>query len=195
MRLFCSKCGKEIPEIAKFCPFCGEEVIFNRNNPDAKEFTKEELENQKQEDPQTEAVESPVIEEKPQPQKPVCDERLANQYRREIEQCKKNRKTMVTLGIVLTSVFFAIFVLFFVYACIRAYDIDYQAGTSGNMADVYELIESDVKLSTYFTLSSLAGTIMEGGIVLIILGSVVNSVKIRNRQNILVKYEEGKKYE
>ena len=109
MRLFCSNCGKEIPEIAKFCPFCGEEVIFNRNNPDAKEFTKEELENQKQEDPQTEAVESPVIEEKPQPQKPVCDERLANQYRREIEQCKKNRKTMVTLGIVLTSVFFAIF--------------------------------------------------------------------------------------
>lgn len=195
MRLFCSNCGKEIPEIAKFCPFCGEEVIFNRNNPDAKEFTKEELENQKQEDPQTEAVESPVIEEKPQSQKPVCDERLANQYRREIEQCKKNRKTMVTLGIVLTSVFFAIFVLFFVYACIRAYDIGYQAGTSGNMADIYELIESDVKLYTYFTLSSLAGTIMEGGIVLIILGAVVNSVKIRNRQNILVKYEEGEKYE
>ena len=35
MTLYCSKCGKQIPENAKFCPYCGEEVIFNRNNPDA----------------------------------------------------------------------------------------------------------------------------------------------------------------
>lgn len=29
---FCSNCGKEIPENAKFCPFCGYRVAMNRQN-------------------------------------------------------------------------------------------------------------------------------------------------------------------
>ena len=189
MRLFCSKCGKEIPEIAKFCPFCGEEVILNRNNPDAKEITKEDLEKQ-QEEIKQEPVDQPVVENI-KVQKPVCDEKLANQYRQEIAKCQKNRKTMVTIGIIVTAVFLALIITFLVFAFLRSAELARELAAEGKDYYYYNSSDDEI-LSSCMTLASLSMTLMEGGIVLIILGAVINTKKIKNRQKILDEYERNK---
>ena len=188
MRLFCSKCGKEIPEIAKFCPFCGEEVILNRNNPDAKEINKEDLEKQ-QEEVNQETVDKPVVQTAKE-EKPVCDEKLAQQYRQEIERCKKNRKVMVTSGIIIAAVFLSLCITFLVFAFLRSYELSSELGT--DIVDFYLDSTEDELLSSYSMLASLSMIMMEGGVVLIILGAVINSKMIKNRQKILDEYV-GKK--
>ena len=185
MTIYCSRCGKEIPENAKFCPYCGEEVILNRNNPDAIEITKEDLEKQQAEQAaQQEKVEEPAYEA-PRAHRPYYSDEEINRFKREIEECKRKRKSMVTTGIVITAISFVTLLVLIVLAAIRGYEIGYAAGTSGGSVDIYSLIESDKLIYTYTMLSSLMSIVLDAGVLLIILGAVVNGTKIKNRVRII----------
>ena len=60
MTIYCSQCGKQIPTNAKFCPYCGEEVILNRNNPDAVEISADEIKEAEFEEVNQEVVDTPI---------------------------------------------------------------------------------------------------------------------------------------
>ena len=189
MILYCAKCGKEIPENAKFCPYCGEEVVFNRNNPDAKEITIEDIEREKAQ----KAEEEVKFEEPKQESSPYYPDSVIKQYRQEIEVCRKKRKTMVTIGIIISALcLIATFVLVG-FAMTRAYQIGFDAASSETPINIYDLIESDYSLNLYMTLISIFGVILDVGVLLIVLGAVVNSVKIKNREKIIEENERNKR--
>ena len=95
MTLYCSKCGKQIPENAKYCPYCGEEVIFNRNNPDAIVIKPEDIK------------ETPVEEPAPEVKQEARQDHSAEieQYEREIETFTHKRKAMVIPGAIVFGIF------------------------------------------------------------------------------------------
>ena len=104
MTLYCSKCGKQIPENAKFCPYCGEEVIFNRNNPDAVEIKAEDIkEAEFEEAPKQEVVREPVREDNSQ--------QIA-QLEDEIKTYEKRRKGLVIPGAILLGIFLVATIVF-----------------------------------------------------------------------------------
>lgn len=182
MDIYCSKCGKQIHEKAKFCPYCGEVVLINKDLPDD-EAVNEAVE--------PKAEETPIQEAAPQPQyqqAPRVSDSLIEQYKREIEVCRKRKKTMVTLGIIVLAIFFVLAITFIVLVGIRSYNIAYEAAKAGE--DAYAAVEDDLRIQSYTTLASLSGVGINGGIVLIVLGAVSNSVKIKNRERIIRENEK-----
>ena len=169
MTIYCSKCGKEIPEYAKYCPYCGEEVIFNRNNPDAKEVSLEDL---NKEDPKEEVVTPEVVESTN-----FTKSEDVEKYEREILECMYKRKVMVTFGIIISAIFLVMLVVFAVL---------YVRGVAIDTAYCNQHGISPVKYSylteTYQVLMFLADILLNGGAALIVLGAVVNTTKIRKRQ-------------
>ena len=180
MDIYCSKCGKQIHEKAKFCPYCGEPVLINRDLPD--EDAVNEIVEPK--------VEEEVIEETPTQesyQRPRVDDQLINQYRREIDECRRKRKGMVTAGIILAAIFVILAIVFIVLVGIRSYEVAYAATKAGE--DPYVAVNKDNLINSYSTLASLSGVGVNIGAVLIVLGAVVNGVKIKNRERIIKENE------
>ena len=95
---------------------------------------------------------------------------------------------MVTWGIIVLAIFFALAITFIVLAGIRSYNIAYEAAKAGE--DAYAAVDNDYRIQSYTALASLSGIGMNGGIVLIVLGAVVNSVKIKNRERIIRENEK-----
>ena len=187
MILLCSKCGKEISSNAKFCPYCGEEVVFNRNNPDAREMSVEENEKEQIE------RERPIAQEiKPQEPRLSYSDSLIRQYKQEIEICRKKRKTQVTAGIIIAAISLIAVIVLFALAMARGYELGLEHAGETDV-NVYALMEGDYLLSVYLTFISLAGVLLDIGAVLIIVGAVVNSVKIKNRNKIIEEYERNKR--
>lgn len=183
MTIYCSNCGKQIPENAKFCPYCGEEVVLNRNNPDAIEITKEDLERQEAEkEVAQEVVDAPKGERYGE------QAILVEQYEREIPVLREKRKTLLTAGIIVSAISFVAFIVILVLACVRGYQIGLEAGAEGT-TDIYTIFENDKLISLYMLLSSLTSVILDVGILLIIFGAVVNTVKIKNRQRFIDQYK------
>ena len=184
MTIYCSKCGKQIPTNAKFCPYCGEEVILNRNNPDAVEVSVEDIKEAEFEEINQEVVDSPVSDFN-QPRNPQYSEADIEKYRREIEECKVKRKKLLAPGIVLAAIGLAGMLVVIILAMVRGYRIGLDMGSSATIEDIYAAIESDWYIRLYTLLSSLFSFIFDGGILLIILGAVVNGIKIKNREKII----------
>ena len=187
MRLFCSNCGKEISLNAKYCPYCGEEVVFNRNNPDAREVSIEENEKEQAD------RERPIIEEiRPQEPHHSYSDSLIRQYKQEIEVCRKKRKTQVTAGIIISAISLIAVIVLFALVMARGYELGLEHAGETDI-NVYALIEDDYLMSVYLTFISLAGVLLDIGAVLIIVGAAVNSTKIKNRERIINNYEENRK--
>ena len=64
MVIYCSKCGKQVHEKAKYCPFCGEPVLINKDLPD-EEAVNEIVEPKVEETPIQEAAPQPQYQEAP----------------------------------------------------------------------------------------------------------------------------------
>ncbi len=184
MTLYCCKCGKQIPENAKFCPYCGEEVIFNRNNPEAVVIKPEDIK-----EPQVEEVkEEPKQEVKPEVVRDNSEE--IAQYEREIETFSRRRKAMAIPG----GIIFGIFLIATLVVTVLIYREYY-----GYIMDIINSYESGSDLPVqipemlfiYLTLLSVFSILSDVGLALLLVGLIPNSIKITKRKN---KIEELKGY-
>lgn len=102
-------------------------------------------------------------------------------YRSEIEIYKKRRTSMVTTGIVLTAVSFVLIILFSVL-----YGLEIARTVGEDPENAGRIVGAALVYMALIIVSSVA---LEGGIVLIVVGAVVNSVKIKKRENRIRNYK------
>ena len=179
MTLFCSKCGKQIPENAKYCPYCGEEVIFNRNNPDAVEIKLEDIKEAEFEEPKEEPkqeVKQEVVED---------NSELIAQYEREIEECARKRKNLAIPGGIIFGIFTIATLVFSVLL----------SRLGGDYAEMIYNSEAFVNLPIefyiYLAVGSFCSLLSDGGLALLLIGIIPNTIKITKRRN---KIDELKGY-
>ena len=174
MTLYCSKCGKQIPENAKFCPYCGEEVVINRGNPNAVEV--------KPEDVKQEVIESPAAAED-EVKSSARDEyfehkdELIAKYEDEIKTFESRRRGMAIPGGIILGVFLIATIVFFFlfYKELLDWAIDV------NDPDFMENLPT--RAYTYLMLVSVCSVLSEGGLALLLVGIIPNSIKITKRKN------------
>ncbi len=183
MTIYCSQCGKQIPSNAKFCPYCGEEVILNRNNPDAVEISIDEIKEAEFEEVNQEVVDTPISDSE-QPRGSQYSEQDIEKYRREIEACKAQRKKLLIPGIILAGIGFVAAFVVIILAMVRGYQIGTTLG-GATLEEMIVIIEQDWYIRLYSLLSSIFSLVLDAGVVLIILGAIVNGVKIGNREKII----------
>ena len=153
----CPKCNIEYTNDFIFCSKCGNALV--------------EIES---DEPEVEAIEAEVIEEKSEPHR---EDPLIEQYQQEIKLFEYRRKSLMITGIVtfavsliLTVIFGALFIIQFAQEA--------QAAGGGE----FQMSELLMEYELLFVASSV---INEVGIVLFVLGIVPNTIKINNRKRYI----------
>ncbi len=168
---YCKKCQKEFEDDLIFCPECGSALSHLESEEDKIDPTQMNTEK--------EVVEQEVVFNNVEQHQEVDEEQI-EKYKKEIEVFKRQRKVLVTWGIVLTAFFLlATLVLagFSVYYVAQDALAAEQAGLP--------LTEYSRITNAFLWATSFASTLMEGGMVLIVLGAVPNTIKIKNREKII----------
>lgn len=140
-------------------------------------------------DNEKEVIDVKPIEEKEEPKEaPKASAQASSEpeeiqtYRQEIVECKKQRKVMVTWGIILTVVAFAAVMTF---AFLLAFEIAKHATEEGEPVALVGIALG------YCAAEIVSALLFNGGLVLIVLGSIVNSIKIKKRENRIRAYKKG----
>ena len=171
MILFCSNCGKEIPENSKFCPYCGHEVVINRNlveEPKAEEPVKEE--------PKP-VVEAPVAEIKPEVRQDNSE--LIAKYEDEIRTYERRRSGLAIPGGIILGIFL---ILTIVFAALYTKSVaDYAIDTYNPETIDFENLP--VNVYAYFAALSISAILSDAGLALLLVGIIPNSIKITKRRN------------
>ena len=165
----CLKCNLEYTNDYIFCTKCGRALVeIEEEEPKVVEAEFEQV-------PQQEVVEPRAEERKEQT---VSDEQI-ERYKKEIEIFRYRRTAMMVSGIILASIFLIATIAFGVlYGMNFAQEIA-AAGTSE--------IEPSYLTSTYMALTYLSALLFDGGLTLLVLGIVPNTIKIKNRERIIEK--------
>ena len=171
MTLYCSKCGKQIPENAKYCPYCGEEVIFNRNNPDAIVIKPEDIK-----EPEVEEVKEEPKQEVRQEVVKDNSEEIA-QYEREIEIFTRRRKAMAIPGGIIFGIFTIATIVFSVLLSRTSVDLLEFISNPEAVIDIPD------EFYLYLALESVSNILAEVGLALLLVGIIPNSIKITKRKN------------
>lgn len=157
----CPKCNIEYTNDYIFCTKCGSALV--------------EIEK-----PESEVIDVEVVEEVKTEEK--ADDALAKQYEQEIEVYKQRRQTLLIWGIVVTALFFTALLVFgILYGYQFAVELIAFQESGGT-----EFTESEL-LKAYRLLLGASSFLLEGGIALIVLGIVPNTIKIKNREKYLRK--------
>ena len=160
--IFCSKCGGALSHV---------ESEEDRIDPAAANVEVSKVNN-------TVREESTPIESYAAPRREV-DPDLIEKYRQEIKKFKTSRTILVSVGIVLTVLFFA---LTLVFAAL------FVATAQAEFIVVsYDALLNDYgqPANTYLILTYLCAIFADTSPLLIILGGVINSTRIRNRQRLI----------
>ena len=176
MTIYCSKCGKQIPENAKYCPYCGEEVVINRGNPDAVVI---KLEKNNQEVVQSPAAAEDEVKTSKSDYVERNDELIA-QYEEEIKTFEHRRRAMVIPGAIILGVFTIAAVVFFFlfYAELMQWAIDIS-----EMSDPEFIENLPTTAYIYLMLLSVCSVLSDAGLALLLVGIIPNSIKITKRKN------------
>lgn len=177
MTIYCSRCGKQIPENAKFCPYCGEEVVINRGNPDAVEVKAEEV--------KQEIIESPAAAEDEVKSATSCknehkDELIAK-YEEEIKQCESRRRAMAIPGGIIFGLFLIATFVISILISREYYSYIVEIINSTDSSDLPDQIPQTLVI--YLALVSIFSIISDGGLALLLVGIIPNSIKITRRRN------------
>ena len=176
MTIYCSKCGKQIPENAKYCPYCGEEVVINRGNPDAVVI---KLEKDNQEVVQSPAASEDEVKTSKNDYVERNDELIA-QYEEEIKTFEHRRRAMVIPGAIILGIFTIATVVFFFlfYAELMQWAIDIS-----EMSDPEFIENLPTTAYIYLMLLSVCSVLSDAGLALLLVGIIPNSIKITKRKN------------
>ena len=178
MVIYCCKCGKQIPENAKYCPYCGEEVLINRGNPEAVEVKPEEV--------KQEVVESPAASED-EVRSGVQDEynghkdELIAKYEDEIKTFEHRRKAMAIPGGIILGLFFIASFVISILISREYYSYIVEIINSTDSSDIPDQIPQ--MLVIYLALLSIFSILSDGGLALLLVGIIPNSIKITKRKN------------
>ena len=154
----CPECGKEVSTEAKLCPHCG--------------YPLEKKESKKK------VIEAEVVpSEKELKKEPSSGDReLVAHYQEEVNILRKRRNVMVTWGIVLSVVSLIALIVFSILFSLGIV----KEAASGDPVDPAKI--TGITL-VYFALIIVFAFVFEGGIVLILVGAIPNSIKITKREN------------
>ena len=135
----------------------------------------------------------PLDKEQPVKQEVVDEDRQFSsepeeikRYRREIEICRSRRVVMVTIGSVLAGVSLILIILLAIFYYRALVEI-----ALANYSEPETMRLSSVVLWYVFGIV-MASLAMTGGMVLIVVGAVTNSVKIKKRENRIRLWERTK---
>ena len=157
------------------CPKCGKEIASDAN------FC-----------PNCGCVISKIIDAEVEPIKqeknPTIDNEQISKYEKEIESCRRARGRMIGWGIALLVVGLIGVIVFTILLCLGLVkNID---ATSSNQEIVGKITAAII---VYYCAIILCALGLTGGQVLIILGAVVNTVKIKKRENRIEALRQGKR--
>ena len=156
------------------CPECGKEVSDSAKSCPHCGYPLDKEQPIKQE----------VVDE---PKKFSSDEpEEIRRYRREIEICRTRRVVMVTIGSVLAGLSLTIIILLAVFYYRAVIDL-----AISNYSDP-ETIRITNAIVWYVFGIVMASLVMTAGMVLIVVGAVTNSVKIKKRENRIRLWERNK---
>ena len=174
MVIYCCKCGKQIPENAKYCPYCGEEVLINRGNPDAVEVKPEEV---KQEVVESPAASEDEVRSGAQDEYNGHKDELIAKYEDEIKTFEHRRRAMVIPGAIILGVFLIATIVFLAlfYKELMQWAIDVSD------PDFMENLPTTAYI--YLMLLSVCSLLSDGGLALLLVGIIPNSIKITKRKN------------
>lgn len=178
MIIYCSNCGKRVPDKDRHCLYCGQEVVINHNDPEAVEMTLEDLKESRLEElkAQEEAWEA---EKAAREKQRIEDEALINKYEEEIKVFQRRRNIMIipslllfALGIAGTIIFYTLFVRYIVDNNII---IDY--------ASILDIFNDSIPATArvYAGLALFSSLLLEAGIILLAVVVIPCIVKIANR--------------
>ena len=102
-------------------------------------------------------------------------------YREEIGICAARRRAMVSTGIVLTVLSFIALIVFSVL-----YSVEIVREATSSSTEPGRIVGAAL---AYMALIIVFAITLEGGVTIIVIGSVVNSVKIKKRLNRIRQYE------
>ena len=151
----CPECGKEVSSSAVNCPHCGYPLSQSDKAPVKK---KEEAKPAEKEVPAN-----------------VNNEELIKQYEKEVAILSRRRSVMLTWGIIASVISL---VAIIVFSCLFSYEVVKQA-----YAEPIDPAKLTGLSLLYFCLIFLFAFIFEGGLVLILVGTIPNSIKITKREN------------
>ena len=159
MLLKCPECGKEVSTKAGSCPHCGCPI---------KEV-------------QDKVVEGEVVDKAPEKavhaEERTNDQKLIEQYEKEVAIYSKRRKAMITSGIIMSVVGLAGIIVFTILLVVGILNEIPDPGVEPNVGRLSGVI------LLYYLFIILTALLLTGGIAVIIVGAVPNSIKITKRQN------------
>ena len=168
MMIKCPECGREISSKATSCPHCGCPIS----------------------EASSKVIDAKVepAETKPAPRvEPQYDEKEIQQYEREIDSCRRKRKAMIGWGIALNVIgIIGIIVFSILLALGLAREIP---NAEANPEFAGKIVGIAV---LYYAMIILFAFMLAGGEVLIVLGAVVNSIKIKKRENRIRAFRANK---
>ena len=157
----CPNCGIEVADEAKYCSACG--ASLTKKEPRVVDAKVEPIKEDKKEE-STSRVSR--------------DEKLIEQYEKEIEVLSRRRRIMITWGIILGVVGIVGIIAF---TLVLTLGLVREIPQADNNPEVTARI---VGLSIfYYLMIVLCSFMVAGGVVLIPLGAVPNSIKITKREN------------
>lgn len=180
MIIYCSKCGKRVPDKARHCLYCGEEVVINRNDPEAVEMKLEDFKEErlKEFEAQQQAQkEAEAVREKQR----VEYETLISKYEEEIKTFQRRRNAFIIPSLILAVIGIAgaiiFYTLFIKFIAENEIPITYIS-----LIQIFtdESIPNECRL--YYALSLVFSLLFEGGIALLAIGVIPNIIKVANRR-------------
>ena len=159
MLIKCPECGKEVSTKAGSCPHCGCPI---------KEV-------------QDKVVEGEVVDKAPEKavhaEERTNDQKLIEQYEREVAIYSKRKRVMITWGIIMSAlglISIIVFSILLVLGIVRELP---DPGVDPNVGRLVSVVY------LYYLFIILAALLFTGGIAMIIAGAVPNSIKITKRKN------------
>ena len=173
MMIKCPECGKEISSKAVSCPHCGCPISAAQS---------------KVVDAEVEPLKEEAKKESVQPQQTVsnCDSQI-QQYESEIKSCQHKRTVMITWGSILSALSIIGIIVFTILLALglarELPNADANPELAGRLVGIVVF---------YYCMIILFAFAITGGIALIVVGAVSNTVKIKKRENKIRQLRENK---